>query len=500
MHGHTNEPGKALQYGMVLGNLDKLKIDNMLLERMAKEEEERQNAPPKDYGIVSVSLGEGFSQIFRDLGVDAIVDGGQTMNPSIEDLARAVEGIHARTIFVLPNNGNIILAARQVAELSDKDVIVLPTKNVAMGIAAVVAFQPDFPKEENEQRMNEASERVRTGAITYAVRDTDIGDMHIKQGSIIGLNNGQVTVNNGSIVDTALLMQDIVTDDDRLITVYYGADAKPRTRRRWAPIAERHPMVDVEVHAGGAILLPARSSSQPGRSGRPVARHSDYRPLCEQEKACDWRISRPGPKRQALREAGIECAADLLWQLPRATAIPARRLPLAALTPGREAASWSPCRRPRTRYVRGLSTARGRGGRQQPDPPDMVQPALAAELYQAGDRCCSTGGRALQGRADHAQPQKVTEQGISAPQPHRRRARRTIAGCVAQLLPQARRLPGTLPGPSARHGLCGLAFALRQAHQPADGYSAGQAPPGFENHCSTSWRSGAQGGAQPASG
>ena len=231
VHVHTNDPGKALTYGLMLGELVGLKIDNMIQQRrdnQKKKEEEDLKAEPKDYGMVSVSLGEGFSSIFKDLGVDAVVEGGQTMNPSIDDLARAVEGINAKTIFMLPNNGNVILAAQQVAQLSDKNIVVLPTKNVAMGLAAVVAFQPDFSAEDNENRMNEAAERVRTGTITYAVRDTHMEQLDIKEGSIIGLRNGEVTVNGLSIEDTALeLMRQIVTDDDVLITVYYGGETRP---------------------------------------------------------------------------------------------------------------------------------------------------------------------------------------------------------------------------------------------------------------------------------
>ncbi len=256
VHLHTNEPGKALQYGIQIGELVNLKIENMLQQRRDNTEKNTQangKLPPKEFGMVSVSLGEGFSQIFKDLGVDAVVDGGQTMNPSIEDLARAVESIRAKTVFVLPNNGNIILAARQVAEMSQKDVVVLPTKNVAMGIAAVVAFQPDFSRDDNVQRMEEAAERVRTGTVTFAVRDTQIDGLQIKEGNIIGLNNGQVTVSMDSVVDTALqLMKDIVTDDDGLITLYYGQDTKEEDAQALgAVIADMYPLCDVEVHRGG---------------------------------------------------------------------------------------------------------------------------------------------------------------------------------------------------------------------------------------------------------
>lgn len=259
VHVHTNDPGKALTYGLMLGELVGLKIDNMIQQRrdnQKKKEEEDLKAEPKDYGMVSVSLGEGFSSIFKDLGVDAVVEGGQTMNPSIDDLARAVEGINAKTIFMLPNNGNVILAAQQVAQLSDKNIVVLPTKNVAMGLAAVVAFQPDFSAEDNENRMNEAAERVRTGTITYAVRDTHMEQLDIKEGSIIGLRNGEVTVNGLSIEDTALeLMRQIVTDDDVLITVYYGGETRPEDAEALgAQLAEIYPTCDVEVQNGGQPL------------------------------------------------------------------------------------------------------------------------------------------------------------------------------------------------------------------------------------------------------
>ena len=260
VHVHTNDPGKALQYGLELGELVNLKIENMVEQRrenLRRKEEMAKNDPPKPYGMVSVSLGEGFSHILRDLQVDAVVEGGQTMNPSIEDLANAINSVNAETVFVFPNNGNIILAAQQAAEIcDDKNVQVLPTKNVAMGIAAAVAFQPDLPVEENARRMNEAAQRVRTGTITYAVRDSDFENMHITEGDIIGLHNGAVTVKSDNTRDVALaLMKDIVTDDDGLITVYYGADTKEEDAQALAEeIEEIYPDCDVEVHSGGQPL------------------------------------------------------------------------------------------------------------------------------------------------------------------------------------------------------------------------------------------------------
>ena len=259
VHVHTNDPGKALQYGLELGELVNLKIENMVEQRrenLRKKAEKAKSEPPKPYGMVSVSLGEGFSSILKDLQVDAVVEGGQTMNPSIEDLSNAIESVNAETIFVFPNNGNIILAAQQAAQLSKKRVEVLPTKNVAMGIAAAVAFQPEDSVEENLQRMDEAAQRVRTGTITYAVRDSDFENMHITEGDIIGLHNGQVSFKADNVHDVAIsLVNAIVTDDDGLITVYYGADTKEEDAQALAEeIEELYPDCDVEVHSGGQPL------------------------------------------------------------------------------------------------------------------------------------------------------------------------------------------------------------------------------------------------------
>ena len=258
-HVHTNDPGRVMQYGMELGELTDIEVENLLETRRLKEQaeaEQHRKEPPKPYGMVSVSLGEGFSSILKDLQVDAIVEGGQTMNPSIEDLSKAIESVNAETVFVFPNNGNIILAAQQAAKISDKNVVVIPTKNVAMGIAAAVAFQPDLSAEENAARMDEAAQKVRTGTITYAVRDSDFEDMHIAEGDIIGLHNGKVEFKSDSVHDVALeLLKAIVTEDDGLITVYYGADTKEEDAEALgAEIEELYPDCDVEVHAGGQPL------------------------------------------------------------------------------------------------------------------------------------------------------------------------------------------------------------------------------------------------------
>ncbi len=261
VHVHTNEPGKALEYGLGLGELVNLKIENMVQQRRdnqaAAQQKAEEETPVKDYGMVAVSLGEGFNRIFADLTVDQVVEGGQTMNPSIEDLSEAIEKTHAKTVFVLPNNGNVILAAQQAAELcEDKKVLVIPTKNVAMGIAAAVAFQPEQSPEDNAAHMDEAAQRVRTGTVTYAVRDTDLDDLHIKQGDIIGLYNGQIHTVGSSVHDvTRDLMQAIVTDDDELITVYYGKDtAEADAQALTDELAGIYDDCDVEMQMGGQPL------------------------------------------------------------------------------------------------------------------------------------------------------------------------------------------------------------------------------------------------------
>ena len=261
VHVHTNEPGKALEYGLSLGELVNLKIENMVQQRREKQEEqqkkEEENTPLKEYGMVAVSLGEGFGRIFTDLSVDYVVEGGQTMNPSIEDLSDAVNKAHAKTVFVLPNNGNVILAAQQAAQLcEDKQVIVIPTKNVAMGIAAAIAFQADASAEDNAARMEEAAQRVRTGTVTYAVRDTEYEDLTIKEGDIIGLYNGKIHTVGNSVHDvTRDLMKEIITEDDELITVYYGKDvAEGDAQALTDELADLYDDCDVEMQMGGQPL------------------------------------------------------------------------------------------------------------------------------------------------------------------------------------------------------------------------------------------------------
>lgn len=264
VHVHTDHPGNAVEYGLELGDVVDVKVSNLRdLKRKLEGAEEKKTETPvekkepsKEYGMVAVSLGEGFSQIFRDLTVDCIVEGGQTMNPSIEDILRAINSVDAKCVFVFPNNGNVVMAAQQAADLSEKQVFVIPTKNVAMGIAAAVAFQPDASPEDNAARMEEASQHVKTGTVTYAVRDSEYNGVKIKQGDYIGLHNGKIEYAGESVHDVAVeMMKAIVSDDDELITVYYGADTtKEEAEALTSEIGALYGNCDVECHQGGQPL------------------------------------------------------------------------------------------------------------------------------------------------------------------------------------------------------------------------------------------------------
>ena len=264
VHVHTNNPGNAIEYGIELGELVNIKIDNMLDMKRKLEGESAPAAeapaapaePAKDYGMVAVSLGEGFSNIFRDLTVDHIVEGGQTMNPSVDDILSAINAVNAKCVFVFPNNGNVIFAANQAAELAEKEVHVIPTKNVAMGIAAAVAFQADISGAENAQRMTEAANHVKTGTVTYAVRDSEYNGVQIHKDDIIGMHNGQIEYSGNSVHDVVMeMMKAIVDDEAELITVYYGADtSKEDAEAITAEIGEAYPNCDVDCLMGGQPL------------------------------------------------------------------------------------------------------------------------------------------------------------------------------------------------------------------------------------------------------
>ena len=270
IHVHTDNPGSALEYGIELAEISEIRIENLLA---MKRQWEAENNPltedaaednvvteaaqaEKQYGFVAVSLGNGFSQFFQDLNVDRIVEGGQTMNPSVDDLLNAVNQVPAECVFILPNNGNVVFAANQAAELSKKEVHVIPTKNVAMGIAAAIAFQNELGPDENVTRMSEAAQHVKTAMVTYAIRDSEYNGIQIRQGDIIGLHNGQIEYSGNSIHDVVMnMMKDIVTDEDELITVYYGADVTESDAESVAADIEKdYDFCDVECHNGGQPL------------------------------------------------------------------------------------------------------------------------------------------------------------------------------------------------------------------------------------------------------
>ena len=265
VHLHTDNPGFALDYGIELAEINEIKIDNLAamkreLEKAdqpsAEPAEEKTDEPEKQYGFVAVSLGAGFSKFFQDLNVDQIVEGGQTMNPSVDDLLNAIKHVNANCVFILPNNGNVIFAANQAAELSKKDVRVIPTKNVAMGIAAAIAFQNELSPDDNMQRMNEAAQHVKTAMVTYAIRDSEYNGIAIKQGDIIGLHNGQIEFSGKSVHDVVLeMMKKIITDEDELITIYYGADIQESDAQSiTSEIESQYDYCDVECHNGGQPL------------------------------------------------------------------------------------------------------------------------------------------------------------------------------------------------------------------------------------------------------
>ena len=265
IHVHTNNPGLAIEKALTFGQLSRMKIDNMREEHQeklirdaeklaAEQAEAKKNEPRKDYGFIAVSIGEGMNEIFRELGVDYIIEGGQTMNPSTEDMLNAIDHVNAEHIFILPNNKNIILAANQAQSLvEDKDIIVIPTKTVPQGITAIINFMPDADAETNAETMEEEINNVKTGQVTYAVRDTRIDDKEIHEGDIMGIGDAGILAVGQSIENTTKEMLGHMADEDtELISLYYGQDVLEEDAERFAEeIAELYPDADIDVHSGG---------------------------------------------------------------------------------------------------------------------------------------------------------------------------------------------------------------------------------------------------------
>lgn len=266
IHVHTNDPGLAIQRALTYGSLSRIKIDNMREEHQEKlikdaekvaaqqAEEEAAKAPKKEVGFISVSIGDGFGQIFRELGVDYLIEGGQTMNPSTEDMLTAISKVNADHIFILPNNKNIILAANQAKALTkDKDIIVIPTKTVPQGITAVINYVPEKSVEDNEKDMTEEISRVKTGQITYAVRDTHIDDKEIHEGDIMGIgDHGMLAVGKEVAAVAKETVEQMVDDETELISIYYGEGFTEEEAEALAgELEEQYDYCDIEVNCGG---------------------------------------------------------------------------------------------------------------------------------------------------------------------------------------------------------------------------------------------------------
>lgn len=264
VHVHTNDPGLAIQKALTYGQLSRMKIDNMREEheeklirdaqKLAKEQKEKKKEAQKEFGFIAVSIGEGLNEIFKELGVDYIIEGGQTMNPSTDDMLNALDEVNAKHVFIFPNNKNITLAANQAKSLvKDKEVIVIPTKTVPQGITAIINFVPDLSAEENEEVMLEEIKNVKTGQVTYAVRDTHIDDKEIHKDDIMGIgDSGIIAVGTDIAATTKEMLEALVDEDSELISIYYGADVSEEDAEKLtAEIEEKYPSVDVDTHFGG---------------------------------------------------------------------------------------------------------------------------------------------------------------------------------------------------------------------------------------------------------
>ena len=270
VHVHTNDPGLAIQKALTFGQLSRIKIDNMREEHQEKlikdaekaaaaqaqasAQEKKKKEPRKPVGFIAVSIGDGMNEIFRELGVDYIIEGGQTMNPSTDDMLTAIDNVNADHIFILPNNKNIILAANQARSLTkDKDILVVPTKTVPQGITAVINYMPEADVDTNFETMQEGIKNVKTGQVTYAVRDTKIDDKVIHEGDIMGIGDqGILSVGQSVEETTKSMLSQMVDEDTELISIYYGQDVLAEDAERLEEtIGEKYPDADVDLHSGG---------------------------------------------------------------------------------------------------------------------------------------------------------------------------------------------------------------------------------------------------------
>jgi DAK2 domain fusion protein YloV len=265
VHIHAELPGTVMNQAMKFGDLTRIKIENMreqhshiLMEDERIESQQQTNLvkETKPYGFVTIALGQGISDIFLSLGVDEVISGGQTMNPSTEDIVQAINQIPADTVFVLPNNSNIIMAAKQAQELSDKQVVVIPTKNISQGLAAVVAFREEADTQLNTNKMTEAIAHVKSGSVTYAVRDSQIGGLTIQEGDFLGMLNQDIVTTGKSLVDVSEgLLRQMIERGDEVVTIFSGEDATDSVNEQLSNFLEVHyPQVEIDQHAGGQPL------------------------------------------------------------------------------------------------------------------------------------------------------------------------------------------------------------------------------------------------------
>ena len=267
VHIHTNDPGAVLAKAVQLGELSKIKIDNMREEhrevllskeeyKLKEENKEEVEVEKKKYAFVAVAMGEGITNIFKDLGVDYVIEGGQTMNPSTQDIIECIAKLNAEHIFVLPNNKNIIMSANQAAEISDKDVRVIPTTSIPQGITCVTMFNSEVEVDENEEALKETIDMVKTGSVTYAVRDTEMDGIEIKEGNMLGLIEGKIKKVGSSYSDVAEeVLAEMIDDESELITILYGADVSEEEANEFASkIEEKYEDLDVQCYRGAQPL------------------------------------------------------------------------------------------------------------------------------------------------------------------------------------------------------------------------------------------------------
>ena len=267
VHIHTNNPGEVLEHALELGQLSDIKIDNMRLQHRHevfnqsenKSDLNTENSPEKEikkYGFITVTMGEGLTKIFKDFNVDHVIEGGQTMNPSTEDFVKAIDHIHAETIFILPNNSNIFMAANQAKSISSKNIIVIPSKSVPQGLAALLGFNFEATPEENEDTMTEAIKEVKTGQVTYAVRDTSFNDIEIQEGDILGIADSEIKSSGKNIKEVSLeLINEMITDESEIVTIFYGSDIEEQEAENLLEeLTNKYENIDIELYYGGQPL------------------------------------------------------------------------------------------------------------------------------------------------------------------------------------------------------------------------------------------------------